>query len=385
MSADTKQPRKVAIFTEYLDPRARGSNRHVYEVAKGLAQRGHHVTVLAGYVPAAIKDQPFEIVRRSKRKHFGLASAYLHARWAKDQVNSNTFDAVLSMTPNAPGHVVQVLGGAYTHHLQRMRQSRRGLAGLLRNAVQWCSLKHRVYRSMERSALRSPLVRKIVVHGRYDEAGFKNDTRLTVLTMGIAQERPPAPQRIELRRVIRAALNIPQEATVFLYAGITPTRHALATLLNAVQRIAVNARPIHVILAGCVKYPQQRMAADLGVRGCVTFVGFTRGIDELFCASDVALLPTYHDPVGRFGFEAMAFGLPLIVSRHTGVAETVEREEAGIVIHNPDDVEELVKAMSAMCDVDQRAHYAASAQLVRSSLSMDRHIEDLEKLLFPDP
>lgn len=67
------------------------------------------------------------------------------------------------------------------------------------------------------------------------------------------------------------------------------------------------------------------LAAQLKISSRVSFTGFIQGEDigELFCASDVYVMPSVSEPFGISALEAARAGVPVIISRQTGVAEVL--------------------------------------------------------------
>lgn len=67
------------------------------------------------------------------------------------------------------------------------------------------------------------------------------------------------------------------------------------------------------------------MAADMGIGNRVLFVGFVRGADRraLYKAADLFVLPSVSEPFGITPLEAMDAKTPVLISRQSGVAETI--------------------------------------------------------------
>jgi glycosyltransferase involved in cell wall biosynthesis len=65
---------------------------------------------------------------------------------------------------------------------------------------------------------------------------------------------------------------------------------------------------------------------------------------EAFRQADCLVLPSRHDSFGRVVVEALATGLPVLVSEHVGAREVVEEESTGWVIP-AEDVDALADRM----------------------------------------
>jgi len=91
--------------------------------------------------------------------------------------------------------------------------------------------------------------------------------------------------------------------------------------------------------------PYAAFAKELGVTDRVEFSGPTRQIASQYRCADALLLPTPYDAFGMVVLEAMASGLPVIVSREAGAAELIRDGENGLIL---DHKEELPHLMSRL-------------------------------------
>jgi glycosyltransferase involved in cell wall biosynthesis len=67
-------------------------------------------------------------------------------------------------------------------------------------------------------------------------------------------------------------------------------------------------------------------------------------LDKLYKSCDVVLFPVLAEPFGLVPIEAMKRGKPIICSREAGVAEIVEKANAGIIV-NPLDIKQIADAI----------------------------------------
>lgn len=69
-----------------------------------------------------------------------------------------------------------------------------------------------------------------------------------------------------------------------------------------------------------------RLAEKLQIRDRIQFTGFLSNaeVDELFRSSDVFVMPSVSEPFGIVTLEAMQFGVPVIVSKQSGVSEILK-------------------------------------------------------------
>lgn len=106
----------------------------------------------------------------------------------------------------------------------------------------------------------------------------------------------------------------------------------------------------------------RRRADGLGLSGSVAWVGFLEGSEKLaaFSAADVYVLPSYSENFGVAPVEAMAAGVPVLVSDQVGVAPDVVETNSGVVV--PCAVDPLAAALRNLLERgDLRSQLAANA------------------------
>lgn len=79
----------------------------------------------------------------------------------------------------------------------------------------------------------------------------------------------------------------------------------------------------------------RRLAVSLGVADRVTWLGFVAGgaRDAFLASVDVVVMASEYECFGMAGVEALAAGVPVIVTPNVGIAETVAAYGAGLVVY----------------------------------------------------
>lgn len=105
----------------------------------------------------------------------------------------------------------------------------------------------------------------------------------------------------------------------------------------------------HALIVGGGRREEEvkQMAASLGLAGQVHFLGSRRDVPDLLQAMDIFVLPSYSEGLSLALLEAMAAGLPVIVSRVGGNPEVVTDGETGLLIP-PRDAEALAQALERL-------------------------------------
>ena len=122
-----------------------------------------------------------------------------------------------------------------------------------------------------------------------------------------------------------------------LFLGRLHPKKGLDILTKAFAEIAHTRSNVHLVIVGPdeVGY-RSKMQQELQNRGAAsmaTFTGPLGGRDKLaaFSAADIFVLPSYSEVLGLTVIEAMACGLPVIISRQCYFPEVAEAN-AGLVI-----------------------------------------------------
>jgi glycosyltransferase involved in cell wall biosynthesis len=134
----------------------------------------------------------------------------------------------------------------------------------------------------------------------------------------------------------------PSEPFIFLFAGHASRRKGVDVLLDASERVAESLnRPHRLQFAG-----GRDEALFETTTAPVEALGYLNRPDlaEAFRQADCLVLPSRHDSFGRVVVEAMATGLPVILSEHVGAKEVVDEGETGWVVP-AEDAEALSEGM----------------------------------------
>jgi glycosyltransferase involved in cell wall biosynthesis len=133
--------------------------------------------------------------------------------------------------------------------------------------------------------------------------------------------------------------------TVVLYVGYFVARKGLHHLIQAFQAVAGE----HDVLALVGSGPQEKQLRAMGHGDQRTiFPGYLEGAEKAswYAAADLFVLPTLHDPWGLVVNEAMAFGLPIIVTDAAGCARDLVQDN-GLVVP-AGDVDALATALARL-------------------------------------
>lgn len=152
------------------------------------------------------------------------------------------------------------------------------------------------------------------------------------------------------RSEMRAQQGMSDNDTVFLYVG--DLRKGASQCILALSQLD-QGRLLFVSRSPVVSY--RRLADQAGLASRVTFLGPTSQVESIYAAADALVLPTPYDAFAMVVSEAMASGLPVIVSREAGVSEIIQHEVNGLLLEDVTSVAELAGHMRSLLGDPGRA------------------------------
>lgn len=124
-------------------------------------------------------------------------------------------------------------------------------------------------------------------------------------------------------------------------------------LIQAAQKLKANNVPIHIKLVGNgdEEAAYRQLAKELDVESQIEFAGYIprEEMPAVYDWADAFCLPSYNEGMSNAVLEAMAAGLPVIVTPTGGTDELVDHEESGFVF-DFDDIEALASQIQVLAD-----------------------------------
>ncbi|MEM9251325.1 MAG: glycosyltransferase family 4 protein [Planctomycetota bacterium] len=393
-------PPSVTIVTERYAAWGGGHERSTSQIVAELCRRGHAVTVLTGVGPDLRSGREGErgehgerIRSMGLRRLGGAIDVVRFVRWADRQVVEVGSDVSLSMTTAASADLVQPRGGTVIETMTRNRAIRRTAAArLLKRTTQALLPKQRALVWAERRTLGHPRLKRALAVSGYvarqlaEHHELDGDRVVTIPNAAVVPAIDDA-ERASLRRRVRAAWGVDEQAVAYLFAATNPRLKGLGTLIDATRELKRrDDRPWSVWLVGSSSYSVYDAVRRAGVDDRVCVMGPTHEIDALYAAADVVVLPTHYDPASKVIIEGLMAGLPGITTAYNGAADFLlpspPAPPRGVVIDDPSDAAALTDAMAAMLDDEQRGAFAdAIGDGLAEELSMARHVDRLVEVL----
>jgi glycosyltransferase involved in cell wall biosynthesis len=149
-----------------------------------------------------------------------------------------------------------------------------------------------------------------------------------------------------------------RDGPIILNVGRLSHKKGLDTLIRAFRGTRQIHPTAHLVLAGPddegLRPYLRQIAADEGVTDRVTFVDMLRGkeLRAALSAATVWALPSKTENFGSSVVEAMAAGVPIVVSPEVNLASEIEASDAGIVC--PGTPAAFAAAINALLDGEER-------------------------------
>ena len=345
MTAPAKRLR-IAVLSRTFSPTGGGAERYSIALVEQLAAR-HQIHVFAQSIEHRWPGVTYHRVSMPVRRPRWINQLWFAAAtwWA----TRKGFDVVHSHENTWHGDVQTVHVLPVKHNLFH---GRTGWKRVLRWLKVLTSPRLLAYLWIERLRYACHAGRFVVVTSDsllsiFTAAYPKASVMASVITPGI--ELPELPTSHAERQGARLNLGLPQEPPCVLFVGNDFRKKGLQTLIEAMCFLSGD-----VILAVVGKSAQlplfRKQVAQAGLTQRVFFLGALNDVEPAYRAADCLAHPTLEDTFAMVVLEAMACGLPVVVSNadHCGIAGLLENEVNALILDNPRDVNTLADALSRL-------------------------------------
>jgi len=156
------------------------------------------------------------------------------------------------------------------------------------------------------------------------------------------------------RENLRNKYPILKDKKVILFLSRLDWKKGLDILAKAYGIIAKQRNDVHLLIVGdgqkSFREIVKKWFRDEGVLDRVVFAGMLTGREKLesFSGSDVFVLPSHSENFGMAIVEAMACGLPVVITNTIGIHQEITEAKAGLVV--PCDALKLSEAVTEVLD-----------------------------------
>ncbi|MEM2676105.1 MAG: glycosyltransferase family 4 protein [Candidatus Bathyarchaeia archaeon] len=321
----------VCVITLDFPPfRSSGLTIYAEGIVKGLAARGHTVTVIASWRPehAKVEDTRLpdnvNVIRVPIGQTDWIGFSWRAARY----VHSHQAD--FDIIHFADVHFAYAYRGPFVASLlQSFRQRLTAYQGRPYHTDSWDYLFRLAYYTIAQRMMERPAVRRAsqliavsaATRQEYIDHYNVDPKRITLIYIGINTQRF---ENLLPKEEARQLLKLPIDKPILLYVGFSTPRKGLEYLVQAIKKLQA---PASLLIVGKweTRYYNRFISTLGGDRSRIIITGYVPD-DELplyFAAADVFVLPSLLEGFGIPLAEAMAAGLPVVTTTGGAAGEIV--------------------------------------------------------------
>jgi UDP-glucose:(heptosyl)LPS alpha-1,3-glucosyltransferase len=272
-------------------------------------------------------------------------------------------------------------GGSHRVFLQKLAEE----GGLRRRMWHDLSLYHRSVLALERRQFQAGHYKRILAVSKgvkrelLDTYALPQD-KVTVIYNGVDEKRFHLSLRDKFRERVREQWRIPLDAPTVLFVGSGFRRKGLDRLLKAWSSPQLKDAYLVVVGDDAQRGRYQAIAEDQ-THGKVVFVGRRNDVEAYYGVADLLALPAVQEAFGNVVLEALAAGLPTVVSQTVGASEILKGRLAEGIISHPEDPNEMAAKLLAMVERGRDAGFSLEARKLAEGHSWSRHFRKLDNFL----
>jgi UDP-glucose:(heptosyl)LPS alpha-1,3-glucosyltransferase len=313
-----------------------GAERFIETIAGKLTAAGHRLAIVSESWPGGADNIEYVripsggLTRRGKLAHFQrqVAAVVAHGH----------FDLVQTHERLLTADIFRAGDGVHAAWLARLAAEH----GALKDMVRRLSPMHRLIMTTERRMARETgmifVANSALVARELSEWFGLPAGRIRTIENGVDTSAFRAPTAAECAAA-RRRFNLDGEVPVVAFVGSGFDRKGAFRLIEALA--LPQCRDIRALIAGRDRHQDalHRRVDALGLTGRVQVLGGVDAPLAVYHAADLFALPSLYDPMPNAALEALACGLPLLVTADTGIADAVRGDGAGVVVtRSPDDI-----------------------------------------------
>jgi len=384
---------RIAVLSPFVD-RRHGTERSLAEIVERLAKRHGHEIHLYSQRVEDLQVSAFATRQKSSSQRIfwhrvpRLPAPQLLAfpfwmlanrfcRLSDSWFRHLHFDAVFSPGINASDADL-ILVHVVFHRLRELQQRTSGGLRRLHRSLYYrllCFLEKHIYRSKE---LR---LAAVSTHTAWQLAQYFDRRDAVVVPNGIDLTLFSPASRMVLRDATRHKLGYSPADILLLLIGNDWRNKGLPALLEAMSRLNHPALRLCVVGSDApAEFLPQMQSLHLSDR--VKFFAESPEILAFYAAADIYAAPSREDSFNLPVLEAMACGLPVLVSRLAGVSEYIADGVDGILLQEPQDPVALAGSLSLLLqEPELRRSLGENAAGKAQQFSWDLQADAIHRLL----
>jgi UDP-glucose:(heptosyl)LPS alpha-1,3-glucosyltransferase len=367
-----------------------GVERYAFDLVKRLLDAGHEVHYFCHFWDE--QADPRAKLHRIPNpwKQIRFMKVWSFDRWLTSHVRREEFDIVHGFSKSSFQDIYTDGSGCLLDYQGYSIEQAGG--GRLSRSLRKHSVHQRQVLAIEQRRFSRGNFHRIVtmselvadqIKRRY---GLSDDEVVTIYN-GIDIERFHPNKQAEWRADFRERLATTPDCFMILCIGNDYRRKGIPTLIEAARIIEdrgglPGGRHYRFCVVGKERHSREKElsqhAKALGVYHRLKFYGPQDHVDRWHAMADMFVLPTRFDAFGNVVLEAMASGVPALISSKAGASEVVEHGHTGWVQQDPTDATAIAdRVMQLAGDEDRRLAMGKASREAAERYTWDVHFEHM--------
>jgi glycosyltransferase involved in cell wall biosynthesis len=379
---------RIAVVSPFLDKR-HGTERCVAEQIERLAQ-DYEIHVYS----ASIKD--VDLSKITWHRVPGIAGPHLVSyiwfflanhfrRWWDGLFRGLDYDLVFSPGINCLDADISAVHIVFTEFYRLAHQE---LALRQNPARKWPWLIHRklsyhLFMALERGVYAGDETLLAVTSHKMEqdlERCFGRKGRMALVYNGVDLDQMNPARRESLREKARRDLRLSDGEFAILLIGNDWKKKGLRCLIEAVGSLGIPDLRI-LVVGHDESFSYDEILRRNGLENRMTILPIVPQVESYYAAADMYAGPSLEDSFAIPPLEAMACGLPVIVSRQAGVSELVRHGVDGFVLEDPTDSRQLAELIQRIyASADLRREVGVRAEATARRYTWQRNAEEMGKV-----
>jgi UDP-glucose:(heptosyl)LPS alpha-1,3-glucosyltransferase len=345
-----------------------GSSKYALETTKYFVKKGHEVHVFANKWSNKVKGVYFHKIPIFTSNFFLQELSFLLI--ATLTLKKYKFD----ITYSQPGRYFspKVAGVHICHKAWAMQQKPRNFIEWLANKLLVLIETYNLRKAKKIIAVSNSIKKELIKYYHV------SPEKIHVAYDGVNLKEFSPKNKIYFRKKLRKKYKVSSNEFLLLFIGVPFKRKGLEYVIRSLPYIPQTK--LFVIGKESPTFYKE-LAFKLGVDNRITFLKFVEKISQYFAAADIFVLPTLYEPFGLVVLEAMASGLPVVVSETAGAAELIEDGKDGLLVENPKNPEEIAEKINYLLENDSlRKRIGRNARKKAEKYPWSRTAEEMLKV-----
>ncbi|HCA48138.1 MAG TPA: hypothetical protein DEP45_12545 [Armatimonadetes bacterium] len=193
----------------------------------------------------------------------------------------------------------------------------------------------------------------------------------------IARFSLPDNQRLERRRLLRHELRLADDELVLLTVSRLTWDKGYREMIEAVRDLAARGHEFVLLAAGSGK-DEAAIRASIeaaGISDRLRLLGWRDDVADLYCAADVFVFASHREGLPISPIEAMASGLPVVLSALPGCREEIEDSVNGLLFATGDARELAQQLARLISDAGLRSRLGENAHARAAIFDRERVLD----------